>query len=143
LAAFVETLAPTRCNHDATDAGMRNPITGIAGAARAPRAATQPPRRQQRDERAAFIKKMSSHGTIAKRGGLAKRPRSARGLRFSSSRVGQKPVGNSFDHLVGAQEGCCGRRGARFCGQIGDFVVAAQVCAATEIAQFWGLPLEN
>jgi hypothetical protein len=72
---------------------------------------------------------------------LAKRPRSARGLRFSSSRVGQKPVGNSFDHLVGAQEGCCGRRGARFCGQIGDFVVAAQVCAATEIAQFWGLPL--
>jgi hypothetical protein len=31
LAAFVETLAPTRCNHDATDAGMRNPITGIAG----------------------------------------------------------------------------------------------------------------
>jgi hypothetical protein len=31
LAAFVETLAPTRCNHDATDAGMRNPITGISG----------------------------------------------------------------------------------------------------------------
>jgi hypothetical protein len=31
LTAFVETLAPTRCNHDATDAGMRNPITGIAG----------------------------------------------------------------------------------------------------------------
>ena len=30
MAAFVETLAPTRCNHDATDAGMRNPITGIA-----------------------------------------------------------------------------------------------------------------
>jgi hypothetical protein len=37
LAAFVETLAPTRCNHDATDAGMRNPITGIAGC-RAPAA---------------------------------------------------------------------------------------------------------
>jgi hypothetical protein len=31
LAAFVETLAPTRCNHDATDAGMRNPTTGITG----------------------------------------------------------------------------------------------------------------
>jgi hypothetical protein len=30
LAALVETLAPTRCNHDATDAGMRNPITGNA-----------------------------------------------------------------------------------------------------------------
>src|SRR5262249_53231146 len=31
LAALVETLAPTRCNHDATDAGMRNSITGISG----------------------------------------------------------------------------------------------------------------
>ena len=31
MAAFVETLVPTRCNHEATDAGMRNPITGISG----------------------------------------------------------------------------------------------------------------
>jgi len=29
LAAYVETLAPTRCNHDATNAGMRNPTSGI------------------------------------------------------------------------------------------------------------------
>jgi hypothetical protein len=48
---------------------------------------------EQRDELASFIKKMSSRGTIAKRGGLAKRPRSAKGLPFSSSRVGRKPVG--------------------------------------------------
>jgi hypothetical protein len=26
------------------------------------------------------------------------------------------------------------------CGQPGDFVVATEVCAATEIARFWGLP---
>jgi hypothetical protein len=50
--------------------------------------------------------------------------------------------------MAPAPRGPCPRishpnRGARFCGQIGDFVVAAQVCAATEIAQFWGLPLEN
>jgi poly(3-hydroxybutyrate) depolymerase len=30
--------------------------------------------------------------------------------------------------------------GAASCGQPGDFVVAANVCAATEIARFWGLP---
>jgi len=36
------------------------------------------------------IKKTRSHGTIAKRAGLAKRPRSAKGLPFSSSRVGRK-----------------------------------------------------
>jgi hypothetical protein len=42
---------------------------------------------------------------IAKRVGLAKRPKPAKGLPFSSSRVGrQRPVRNSFDHLVGAGE---------------------------------------
>ena len=30
--------------------------------------------------------------------------------------------------------------GASSCGQQGDFVVATDVCAATEIARFWGLP---
>jgi hypothetical protein len=35
---------------------------------------------------------------------LAKRPRSAKGLPFSSSRVGRKLVGNSFNHLVGEGE---------------------------------------
>jgi poly(hydroxyalkanoate) depolymerase family esterase len=29
------------------------------------------------------------------------------------------------------------------CGQPGDFVVAAEVCAATEIARFWGLPTDK
>jgi poly(hydroxyalkanoate) depolymerase family esterase len=29
------------------------------------------------------------------------------------------------------------------CGQPGDFVVAAEVCATTEIAHFWGLPADN
>jgi poly(3-hydroxybutyrate) depolymerase len=29
------------------------------------------------------------------------------------------------------------------CGQAGDFVVAVQVCAATEIARFWGLPVNK
>jgi poly(hydroxyalkanoate) depolymerase family esterase len=29
------------------------------------------------------------------------------------------------------------------CGQPGDFVVAAEVCAATEIARFWGLPADK
>jgi poly(hydroxyalkanoate) depolymerase family esterase len=29
------------------------------------------------------------------------------------------------------------------CGQVGDFVVATDVCAATEIARFWGLPADN
>jgi poly(3-hydroxybutyrate) depolymerase len=33
--------------------------------------------------------------------------------------------------------------GASSCGQPGDFVVAAEVCAATEIARFWGLPGSN
>jgi poly(3-hydroxybutyrate) depolymerase len=33
--------------------------------------------------------------------------------------------------------------GASSCGQPGDFVVAADVCAATEIARFWGLPGGN
>jgi len=46
LAAFVETLARTRCNHDATDAGMRNPITGTPAAPRPPPAATPPCRRR-------------------------------------------------------------------------------------------------
>jgi hypothetical protein len=60
---------------------------------------------EQRDELAASIKKTRSHGTIAKRVGLAKRPKPAKGLPFSSSRVGrQRPVRNSFDHLVGAGE---------------------------------------
>jgi hypothetical protein len=59
----------------------------------------------QCDEIAPFIKKTRSHGTIAKRVGLAKRPRSAKGLPFSSSRVGrQRPVRNSLDHLVGDGE---------------------------------------
>src|SRR4029077_5933427 len=41
-------------------------------------------------------------GTIAKRVGLAKRLKPAKGLPFSSSRVGrQRPVRNSLDHLVG------------------------------------------
>jgi hypothetical protein len=29
---------------------------------------------------------------------------------------------------------------ASSCGQPGDFVAATDVCAATEIARFWGLP---
>ncbi len=58
----------------------------------------------RRDELAPLIKKTRSHGTIAKGAGLAKRPRSAKGLPFSSSRFGRKPVGNSFDDLVGAQQ---------------------------------------
>jgi poly(hydroxyalkanoate) depolymerase family esterase len=32
------------------------------------------------------------------------------------------------------------RTGTAPCGQPGDFVVAASVCAASEIARFWGLP---
>ena len=60
---------------------------------------------EQRDELAPSIKKTRSHGTIAKRVGLAKRPKPAKGLPFSSSRVGrQRPVRNSFDHLVGTCE---------------------------------------
>src|SRR6516225_1645501 len=59
---------------------------------------------EQRDELAALIKKTRSHGTIAMRVGSAKRLRSARYLRFSSSRVGRRPVGNSFDDLVCACE---------------------------------------
>jgi hypothetical protein len=59
---------------------------------------------KQTDELAAFIKKTRSHGTIAKGAGLAKRPRSAKDLPFSCSRVGAVPVGNSLDHLVGAQQ---------------------------------------
>jgi len=60
---------------------------------------------EQRDKLTASIKKTRSHGTIAKRVGLAKRLRSAKGLPFSSSRIGcQRPVRNSFDHLVGAGE---------------------------------------
>src|SRR5262249_3093120 len=50
---------------------------------------------EQRYECAAVIKKTRSHETIAKCVGLAKRPRSAKGLPFSSSRVGRRPVGNS------------------------------------------------
>ena len=62
--------------------------------------------RRARDELATPIKKTRSHGTIAKRVGLAKRPRSAKGLPISSSRVGrQSPVRNSLDHLVGAEQG--------------------------------------
>ena len=30
--------------------------------------------------------------------------------------------------------------GGSACGQPGDFVVPAEVCAATEIARFWGMP---
>jgi hypothetical protein len=57
----------------------------------------------ERDELASPIKKTRSHGTIAKRVGLAKRPKPAKGLPFSSSRVcRQRPVRNSFNHLVGA-----------------------------------------
>src|SRR5215813_2278999 len=59
---------------------------------------------EQRDEIASLIKKTRSHETTAKCVGLAKRPRSAKGLPFSSSRVGRRPVGNSLDHLVGARE---------------------------------------
>ena len=59
---------------------------------------------EQRNEFATFIKKTRSHGTIAKRVGLAKRPRSAKGLPFSCSRVGRRPVGNSLDHLIGDGE---------------------------------------
>ena len=33
--------------------------------------------------------------------------------------------------------------GASSCGQPGDFVVAAEVCAATEIARFWGLSADK
>jgi poly(hydroxyalkanoate) depolymerase family esterase len=29
------------------------------------------------------------------------------------------------------------------CGQPGDFVVAAEICATTEIARFWGLPVDK
>ena len=58
---------------------------------------------EQRDELATPIKKTRSHGTIAKRVGLAKRLKPAKGLPFSSSRIGrQRPVRNSLDHLVGA-----------------------------------------
>jgi poly(hydroxyalkanoate) depolymerase family esterase len=35
------------------------------------------------------------------------------------------------------------RTGTPSCGQSGDFVVAAGVCAAVEIARFWGLPDGN
>src|SRR5262245_20873985 len=60
---------------------------------------------EQRDELATPIKKTRSHGTIAKRVGLTKRSKPAKHLPFSSSRVGrQRPVRNSFDHLVGADE---------------------------------------
>ena len=60
---------------------------------------------EQRDELAPSIKKTRSHRTIAKRVGLAKRPKPAKGLPFSSSRVGlQRPVRNSLDHLVGERE---------------------------------------
>src|SRR5262249_25576558 len=63
------------------------------------------------------IKKTRSHGTIVERIGLAKRPKPAKGLPFSSSRVGrQRPVRNSFDLLVGVWNGeaerPCGRRAA-------------------------------
>src|SRR5262249_3924882 len=44
---------------------------------------------EQRDELAAPIKKTRSHRTIAKGAGLAKRPRSTKGLPFSCSRVGR------------------------------------------------------
>src|SRR5262249_36394324 len=56
----------------------------------------------KRDEFAASIKKTRSHGTIAKRVDLGKRPKSAKALPFSSSRVGRRPVGNSFEHLIRA-----------------------------------------
>src|SRR5262245_36587347 len=59
---------------------------------------------KQREELAASIKKTRCHGTIAKRVGLSKRLRSAKDLLFSSSRVGRRLVGNSFDQLVGAQQ---------------------------------------
>src|SRR5690349_10956827 len=63
---------------------------------------------EKRDELAPPIKKTRSRGTIAKRVGLAKRPKPAKGLPFSSSRVGrQRPVRNSLDHLVGAQQDRC------------------------------------
>src|SRR5262249_13879855 len=65
------------------------------------RARRQRPRRraaEQRDELAPSIKKTRSHGTIAKRAGLAKRPRSAKGLPFSSSRVGRK--GRCVTHSI-------------------------------------------
>src|SRR5262245_15659012 len=61
----------------------------------------QRPRRraaEQRDQLAPSIKKTRSHGTIAKRAGLAKRPRSAKGLPFSSSRVGRK--GRCVTHSI-------------------------------------------
>ena len=58
----------------------------------------------QCDELAALIKKTRSHETIAKCVGLAKRPRSAEGLPFSSSRIGRRPVGNSLDDLIGGNE---------------------------------------
>src|SRR5262245_27499658 len=66
------------------------------------RACRERPRRcgaaDERDELAPPIKKTRSHGTIAKRVGLAKRPKPAKSLPFSSSRVGrQRPVRNSFD----------------------------------------------
>src|SRR6516164_10031693 len=77
---------------------------GTSNAPPAPRAATRRAA-EQRDKLTASIKKTRSHGTIAKRVGWAKRPRSAKGLPFSSSRVGrQRPVRNSLDHLVGERE---------------------------------------
>src|SRR5262245_4193288 len=59
---------------------------------------------EQRYELAPPIKKTRSHGTIATRVDLAKRRRLGKGLPFSSSRVGRRPVGNSFDHLVSAAD---------------------------------------
>src|SRR5262249_33044308 len=50
---------------------------------------------EQRYELAPPIKKTRSHGTIATRVDLAKRRRLGKGLPFSSSRVGRRPVGNS------------------------------------------------
>src|SRR5262249_56309443 len=51
------------------------------------------------------IKKTRSHGTIAKRVGLAKKAEIGQGLTVLCSRVGrQRPACNSLDHLVGAAD---------------------------------------
>ena len=100
--------AVTKCATASDVALCKNPMVGFACCcARA--ASGHASAAEQRDELAPPIKKTRSHGTIAKRVGLAKRPKLANGLPFSSSRIGRK--GRCVTHSITSSARCWRNQG--------------------------------